>query len=675
MSMETSSVHMNKQRSYDGCSNCRERRIKCEIVSQKCVLCSRLDLTCDVGKIQLKWSEEDRGTFRKRIPVVKYPPEMSYVNLEDVDVDIAEIDDQIPRNDDTSVKGPFSVFRAGKQSRNGAFHLDCEAHTGTCENSSGRNQPTSSDSEAQAEAFSTCSGLLAAAGVVQSDVFTEKIVLEDEEEYIRKYNRDLNMLSGEEAIVEEKIFERGTMLTLPFLNAEHCLDLTLTGWPRLTNLGQFLLSNYLENFAPYLSIFSSSENVWCTLFRPRVMIAIGNVMTLGRTSHARLAILYSVLSSSAFSLCCKFSKDDNGFFFYNCLGERLHKVSKSLLARCLALQANSGKYKDLIASILTIMITESLRDNGQDRKVLLLIMQHLINLRLKHRPKVSHKAYLLHRTCAAAFLTTKAAGWFFQPRNQLSFLNDDAWLDSAYAGMTAMNSEAINQRIEDLCKLESRKIYLNYMEEPIQFSDYLNQYLESDHKGVAVGTYFQKSMRDHSFELTYSLPVSLAYLFKETVMLVCKIVEFRRKKTLDGGEPDVTNFFSRKCTVLEAALSNWRLELDIDPSELLSSISLDASKTSTREARRLVIFVHYTTAFHQAIILYYFRIARLVNPALMQNIVSKIIDNLEATMPLNVQMDAPISDPPIFPSFVGACEALETTANVCGRYESWFQYM
>lgn len=145
------------------------------------------------------------------------------------------------------------------------------------------------------------------------------------------------------------------------------------------------------------------------------------------------------------------------------------------------------------------------------------------------------------------------------------------------------------------------------------------------------------------FPELYGLPESLLGLLSQTIRLSNEQELLHRDTNVDVSM--ITNL-CRRTKALEHNLLSWKL-----PCEPHSDHSADNHHPATGSGGGFI--PRLTTAFHQAVLLFYYRRVQNINGLMLQHVVRKVLDNLQAA-------DGPHEAALLlWPVFLAACEAIE----------------
>lgn len=617
--------------------------MKCDRSLPQCTACKRLGIHCDGYGAKLNWDNRRTGEVRRGTGPVTMPKHMIYDTYTDLEHAIDCLDTMVMAQSETAISGPFGAFQYLANIT--VQYSDSHNYLSSMERIDGHDSNTPPIHSSRSDGFETGRGTDADLDLDFRDLIMFPQIAENtSEEDVLK------------AIFEPTVTEESPGLPLLDTNLVN----KMKRGKRLNFLSNYLLVNYEENFARYMSVFITTKNVWFSQCLPRVFAALGDVSLTGSTSSARLILLHSVFATSAYCLRRNFPYTSPSFRYYEDLGRRLERYSVRCLVNCTR-DAHFGKYKDFLVSLLSMIMAESQTENPSERDKILGTMRRVVNLRLRSRPKQSSKALLLHRYCAVVVLTQKAA--LNSPVATIydGTLDNDSWIDKVFEGVLQPRSDILQKRLEYLQQLNSRHVSLNYMETQSEFDEYFQESL-GDEASI------KEIYEAQSWEDTFGLPGSLAYLFKEVVMLCTALIQDRHFD--QKGDHILSPYVANRATKIEIALANW--QNNYEPPQI--PVPLSESTDEGKRSRYLAIFSHHTQAFYEALLLYYYRIVKGVSHYLLQNIIERLIINLEAIMHLNPVTDQVVF-PFLFPGFIGACEAAESNLSLCDRFDKWQHYI
>lgn len=413
-----------------------------------------------------------------------------------------------------------------------------------------------------------------------------------------------------------------------------------------TPQARYLLDHYIKNVTRIMSVVVHPKNPWKTIYLPRAVSAVGDLVGLGHTASARNALLHALLAVSAFHLQSKFPEESEGRKHYLGLGLQLKAEAYTWLSECLMKDLVSQKYKDVITAVLSMVSIDVIWGSMTDCKVHLSACRSIVNMRCKLRPKVSDKAAVLHRI--AGFLSLMQNSTSLSPTDITGMDSSkefsDQWLDVRLEDLGVSEQEQ-----PDSTQLPS----LSYMNEESEFQEYWLQYKQSEDTGLSEDFYKKELISTHSL---YGIPDSLMLLFNRTIKLTKLVLYYRYN--CEALPKDIT----KQCSDLEGALVTWQNRYDVNKN--------GDFKGDLREAVK-----HHTLSFHEALIIYYYRLVRDLNPAILQTHIATVLDHLEQIQVLNRSNNSAICVPLVLPGFIAACEILPQRTDLRDRFLTWMDHL
>lgn len=567
--------------------------------------------------MRLRWTGDDtnsneRKMLRRTLDFVQFPPSQLFDTYEELDDALNKLNSRDrPTSRETALSGPFGVFANNNEDM--VSPASSVSPVATLSTDSGPSplratEPDISLWEALAPEFDMRS--IFAQGIAQSSLHSET------EPLLFEVNRN-----DEGLIVLESDTARKNLV--------------------LTTQANYLFRNY-ERMVPLMSFVSHSKNAWSTIYCPHVRSAIGDMSVSGETSYARQTLLHSVAAISAYHLRLE-TRVESKKMSLGELSARLHTAALWWLNKCLD-EHDESHYKDLLLALYSIVQYDFTTNDESAAGVTCEALQRLISSRIATRPKVSHKASVLHRIC----------GWTVVLRKLIevtgSFSNHERtelqWLDQVFANSPLQPV----QGLEDLAHMESRQKPLNEMNSFTEFDYYIREYIprvsvENTERREAVSSL-----------VTFGVPESLILLLREAVV----VSRYAYQERTNGKFSETT---SLGCASLEAALASWPEQF----ARLRPDEPLDRKKAS--------IVMHHALAFYESLVVYHYRVAKDVPPSLLQAQLVRTINHLEAITRVNREDSENVCIPYLFTGFICACEVAEDDASLRNRYDLWFQDM
>lgn len=426
-----------------------------------------------------------------------------------------------------------------------------------------------------------------------------------------------------------------------------------------TAQSRYLLDHYIQRVIPIMTVVTHPKNPWRTIYLPRALSAIGDLISVGRTSSARNALLHALLASSAFNLKSRFPDGSEAQKHYFQLGVRLKSEAYIWLGDCLGRDLSKQKYKDVVTAVLSMVTIDVLWGSMSDCQLHLAAVESIIDLRYKTRPKMSRKAKILHRIAGMYALLQRSTvmdGAFDE-------VDNEQWLDikledlepNAGVAATPADTSVNTKAVEGAAALASIPIdsTLTFMNDPSQFEEYWLQYAP-EHSRTLPDEFYERELI--SMLAIYGIPDSLCLLFNKA----CKVSRAALHCRLEGKR--LPRSVRQGLAELESALVSWTGMYDVHKNKEFVGSVQDAVD-------------HHIVAFHESLGVYHYRLARDINPKALGPRKLAILEHMEAIVRLNEGKDPPLAVPLLFPAFMAACELIPGEEDMRHRWESWFSAM
>ena len=432
---------------------------------------------------------------------------------------------------------------------------------------------------------------------------------------------------------------------------------------------RYLLNHYIRNVARVMTVVTHEKTAWKTIYLPRALSAIGELVGLGSCSSPRRALLHALLSISSFHLASKLPENSDQKNHYMSLGVSLKNQALQHLHTCLQTESLATvKHKDIMTAMLSMVTIDVVSGEMKECRLHLQGCKHLVNKRRESGRPISKKALVLHRI--SSFLCLMQNATTLNPTlMDPSVIDDKSWDDFAEIAELGLSSpdaytrnfnpksnengfqdpgsavsSSSTPKSNGLQDLES----LSYIQSESQLREYWNRY--SNDLPQKIETFYDNELEStHSM---YCIPDSLTLLFSRTVKLARQVCYMRWKKL------PITKATVEKCNFLQGSLRQWGLWYN--ESRLPAEFTADARIAAD----------HHTNAFYYALLIYHYTNVREVNPASLQGFVSTVLEKLNQLLALNRDKSNPLIIPLLFPVFVAACEAL--SKDMQNRFDDFF---
>ncbi|ODV97642.1 hypothetical protein PACTADRAFT_23729, partial [Pachysolen tannophilus NRRL Y-2460] len=372
---------------------------------------------------------------------------------------------------------------------------------------------------------------------------------------------------------------------------------------------RYLLNYYIEEVADMMTVIPLPKNPWKFIYFPRALMAVGELGSIGKTSHAKNCLLNALLAVSAFNLQSKFTRNSDEMKVYLNLGIQLRQQATIFLKHCLLEDVLNQKYKDVLVAVLSMVTIDIVWGTMSDCKLHLDICEKLIAKKMKIKKKLSSKAKILHRIFSNLKLIQDSTSLDKIGKDEI-FLNDSNYK------YFIMDHGLSNDNVGSNSDNKNQQMFSNHnTSNNLNDSNY--NYITSD------------KLKDNmiSSDAIYGLPNSLILLFSEIVHLV------RFKRYHDDENLKIPEFFYKLAKELEFKLSNWKLEwklYDTNNETSNTTVSEDPQNLENKKflSKRHEGIYHHVLSFYHGLIIYFHRMVNNVNPMYLQEHVEKVLIHL-----------------------------------------------
>lgn len=429
-------------------------------------------------------------------------------------------------------------------------------------------------------------------------------------------------------------------------------------------LTRYLLNYYITEVADLMTVIPLTENPWKTIYFPRALMAIGELLALGRTSTAKNALLNALLAVSAFNLQSKFPKNSDSMKYYLNLGIRLRNQASLFVKKLLGSKkdAQAGvehcvaneKYKDVLCAVMSMISVDLVWGTMQDTNIYIKWCGRVITTKMMNKKSLSSKARILHRIFLSLKLIQDSTCL-----NVSSIKEDyDRSIDNEYDVngdkflTTRKMSHSSKGRIDFIVDTESNNQRLK------------NTTLQFVNKKL-INT--RKYDENFATDALYGLSNSLILLFSQTVQLLR--IKIYHQKVFQSLPKD----FVSRVTDLDGQLQNWKLDWKLYEGEDISdpsSIELDEEAENNRKflSKNHEASYHHILSFYHALTIYFNRLIKETPASLLQNRVEKTLYHLNSIQKLIANGEASMI-PLFWQGFIAGCEAI--TLDLQMGFKKW----
>lgn len=483
----------------------------------------------------------------------------------------------------------------------------------------------------------------------------------DDTEYVDgDHSNDSKLLASIMKIVQSPL-NVNFDLTLPTRQSHVGIPLTALQVQPLT---RYLLNYYVTDVADLMTVIPLTENPWKAIYFPRALMAIGELLALGKTSMAKNALLNALLAVSAFNLQSKFPKNSQPMRFYLNLGIALRNQASLFVKKLLNLKndVQSGiehcvtqeKYKDVLCAVMTMISVDLVWGTMQDTSLYIAWCGKVIVAKMATKKKLSPKARILHRIYSSLKL--------IQDSTCLNFES----IKENYESSTGIGGYDVNgdKFGNDREKRDSNKGRIDFIvNSSFSKSNSTTPNTTTSPQFVnkkLINT--KKNDENFATDALYGLPNSLILLFSETVELLrIRIYYTTSKKPLPGD-------FKDRVTALNEKLNTWILDWELYKGQTMepksdekgiSSVNPDDDTKLEFYSSMHEVTYHHIMSFYHALVIYFSRFIKDVSPTELQTRVVKTLNHLNSIQDLIAKDEAAII-PLFWQGFIAGCEAIST---------------
>ncbi|KAH6886351.1 fungal-specific transcription factor domain-containing protein [Thelonectria olida] len=354
----------------------------------------------------------------------------------------------------------------------------------------------------------------------------------------------------------------------------------------------FLLEHYKSQTGKLFSPLRVKKSPWSILHFPRALSALSELSIFKNTKHAQTSLFYSVLAVSAFNWDNIHRARQKGTTTYwRSVGEGFRRGAKRELEWTCETELageKSSKYKDILMAILTMVTISVVTGQQEEARSYLLNAELFIGLRGAPKVNKSRKVKLLHSIYL--FLRVIEESTYMYPPDKQPLASISRPPDEMLFPSLRTHSLCLGRDLDDSCGMDF---------EYGLFGELDNQ------KNPAF------------FKEIYGFPQELLSFISRATFLANQVAMHRRRFS----ELSMTTELEARCVALENEICAWNNYSD--------DTDGDADDPVAAFANRAIMY-HLIAAFHYAVIIFFYRRVRQLNPFLLQPYVEKTIANLEA---------------------------------------------
>ncbi|KAK1623158.1 fungal-specific transcription factor domain-containing protein [Colletotrichum phormii] len=623
-------MHTSRSRgthSFEGCKTCRKRHLKYDQTTPRCRRCCISGLECDF-KAALRWvvvaGPDDSSTFfppandaaqysRRHLYSEELREVMStslIVNLPStINEALFRIEDMTKSteiNNDMNLNiGPFGVFNGtyAVEDRKPKAEQDNNDATTDISGYSGPNENDFTMFNALDELFSDSLDFLQ-----WGDLFTWDIGVNNSPQ------------------------PSHSMDCVPTTN-QPVYD-TLDGWTLskedLVVDAPLLLRHFYDEVINQMgSLPINEKSAWRILNFPSAIVTLSQLTILGLSSndirHANLSNLYAIIAVSAFHLSLNsenFPELAKPGSYWMSLSKRTYECAKSQLMLSFEKESatpTKAKYKEQLMAAAAILATALLSGNEQDTCRYLLEMERLIRVRGLRKSKLSRRARLLHNVYAWMRIVSESTKTFHDeaPRLDSTSINgiwvtshDQAQLGTASSRPVIPSSELLGKgypeiTLDNFLHLEPFQLHPDHTS-----GGPINDDVPLTNKDIHLASSIQD--QEDMYMQIYGVPETWLRLVSQITRLANVMDHLAPKES----QPDAIKMaaLQPKASYLEEAVCAFRARYNGQHEQ-----DLDDEKPH----------VHVVRALSLALMIFFYRRIRKINPMLLQESVNEVMEALQ----------------------------------------------
>ncbi|CVK95946.1 related to ARG81-transcription factor involved in arginine metabolism [Fusarium mangiferae] len=620
-----SNTKSRRTHSFGGCKTCRKRHLKCDQSLPRCNRCKQAGLNCEGFTPALRWlvstgrevydrqptqiadvgaeqysrrhlfTEEDRELMSNAL--VTNVPSTVTAALNQIDEESKGLDvkDDVAN---TCEVGPFQVFKfeTSQSATTPSDHVsfnDMDLDT-LSENQTQDFSETIESDQIASNDFSTTSLDFLHWG----DLFTWDVSVLDNPPQLPFDNFDtlpMNLNWPNES-------NMGFSESLDIVSFDTASD--DVAWPQLDLMmdAPLLLKHFNDDVISHMgSLPINEKSAWKTLHYPSAIMTLSELTMLDvdrdQIKRANLATFYALIAVSSFHLSLNsitFPNLARPGDHWKSLSSRTYEAAKQHLKISLEKESQPGphkaKYKEQLMGISAVLATALLSGNETDTRWCLTEMERLISWRGLTKPSISRRARLLHNIYAWMRIVSESL---------------NVYLDENHAIETPFRttiSRSINPEmtLDNFLHLEPRKLH--------------GQKTKRDIKDI----HLADASQDHEnmYMQIYGVPETWLSLVSQITRLANVMDRLSASKKSDA---EALMALQPRASYLENAVCLFR-------SRHNESTTMSASPSAPGGTPHM----HMVRALASALVIFFYRRIRNVNPLVLQDSVNDVVESLHA---------------------------------------------
>ncbi|EXL99541.1 fungal-specific transcription factor domain-containing protein [Fusarium oxysporum II5] len=620
-----SNTKSRRTHSFGGCKTCRKRHLKCDQSLPRCTRCKQAGLNCEGFTPALRWlvstgrevydrqptqiadvgaeqysrrhlfTEEDRELMSNAL--VTNVPSTVTAALNQIDEESKGLDIKDDAANTCEV-GPFQVFKfeTSQSVTTPSDHVsfnDMDLDT-LSENQTQDFSETIENDQIASNDFSTTSLDFLHWG----DLFTWDVSVLDNPPQLPYDNFDTLPMNLNWPNETNMGFSESLDM-MPFETASDDV-----AWPQLDLMmdAPLLLKHFNDDVISQMgSLPINEKSAWKTLHYPSAIMTLSELTMLDvdkdQIKRANLATFYALIAVSSFHLSLNsitFPSLARPGDHWKSLSSRTYEAAKQHLKVSLEKESQPGphkaKYKEQLMGISAVLATALLSGNETDTRWCLTEMERLISWRGLTKPSISRRARLLHNIYAWMRIVSESLN---------VYLDENHAIETPFRTTT---SRSINpdMTLDNFLHLEPRKLH--------------GQKTKRDIKDI----HLADASQDHEnmYMQIYGVPETWLSLVSQITRLANVMDRLCASKKSDA---EALMALQPRASYLENAVCLFR-------SRHNESTTMSASPSAPGGTPHM----HMVRALASALVIFFYRRIRNVNPLVLQDSVNDVVESLHA---------------------------------------------
>ncbi|KAF4990261.1 hypothetical protein FGRMN_8569 [Fusarium graminum] len=382
-------------------------------------------------------------------------------------------------------------------------------------------------------------------------------------------------------------------------------------WPQLDLMtdAPLLLKHFNDDVISQMgSLPINEKSAWKTLHYPSAIITLSELTMLdvskSQIKRANLATFYALIAVSAFHLSLNsitFPKFVRPGDHWKSISSRTYEAAKQHFKLSLEKESQPGphkaKYKEQLMAISAVLATALLSGNETDTRWCLTEMERLISWRGLTKPSISRRARLLHNIYAWMRIVSESLNVYRDENNAIETPFTRPNTNSSRTQIAGVPVQSINpdMTLDNFLHLEPRKLH--------------GQTQKRDIKDIHLADASQD--QENMYMQIYGVPETWLSLVSQITRLANVMDRLSASKRSDA---EALMSLQPRASYLENAVCLFR-------SRHSDSSAMSASPSSAPGGTP---HMHMVRALASALVIFFYRRIRNVNPLVLQDSVNDV---------------------------------------------------